>query len=64
MHPGLGSKRNTDIQAGPQSGDQAHPHAALGPGLPAAEDEGLAEAGPLVGLYRGPDQSHRGTVVR
>lgn len=48
----------TDVQAGPQCGDQAHPHAPLEPGLPTAEGEGLAEAGPLVELFRGPDQSH------
>ena len=63
-HQGPINQLYSDVQARSQSGDQAHLQSPLAPGLPSAEGQQVAEAGLFVELYRRPDQSHRGAVVR
>lgn len=63
-HQGLINQLFFDIQARSQSGDQAYSQSPLEPGLPSAKGQWVAEACPFLELYRWPDQSHRGAVVR
>lgn len=63
-HQGAKNQLYSNIQARSQSGDQAYSWSSLEPGLPSAEGQWVAEVGPFVALYRWPDQSHWGAVVR